>query len=98
VQEKSGREKKKGGRKEEINQERTGVLEVTRVSETVGANGTKVGQLEETVKDFADVTATLLLRQFHRKDNAARDHADLTGEHLNKTHLRHELQATELRD
>lgn len=76
-------------------------LEVTRIGQSVGADGAEVGQLEVSLEDLDDVTAAALLRRalrglahVHGELDTTGDDENLAGGDLESTHLRLNLQGT----
>jgi hypothetical protein len=68
-------------------------LEITRVGEAVRADWAKIGQFEVALVHLADVAARRAI-QFHRKDDAPLDDANLAWCHLHFAKLGGDVQHT----
>ncbi|MNS89852.1 hypothetical protein D3C72_1238770 [compost metagenome] len=73
-----------------------GGLEVARIGQTVGADGTEVRQAERAAVILADIAAHRTV-DFHAEAHAARDDHDMAGRRLDHAHLGDKAVAPRLR-
>ena len=77
---------------------RNGRFEVARIGEAVGADGAEFRKPEGQAVVFADVAASLLLRQHYAELDTAGDDADFAGRHFEDAELRVKAKSAELRN
>ena len=72
-------------------------FEITGIRQPVGSDWSELRQAEGKAVIFADVPARLVLRQLDAELDAARNHADLAGRHLEDAELGVQAESSQLR-